>query len=108
MRKPGNPKSKKIIDKKEIHITAEVAAEVVYVLEKVYEVPRTEITDALLKLFAYPNISTPDTAVLNESLKIYSDKSIDFVDAILVSYNRIHNHVIHTFDKKVLRLCKQK
>lgn len=44
------PKSKKIIEQKEVHIPTEVAAEIVYVLEKVYKVPKTKISDALLEL----------------------------------------------------------
>lgn len=86
------PKSRQIIEKKELHIPAEVVAEIVYVLESVYQVPR-------------PNITTTDTHALLEAFNIYKMNNIDFVDALLVSYNRVHNHVIHSFDKKVKKLC---
>jgi len=101
------PKAKQIIEQKKIYIPAEVAAEVVYVLEKVYEVPRDEISNALTELFSYPNITTPDTPVLNESLVIYKKNKIDFVDAILVSYNHINGHIIHSFDKQIQKLCRE-
>ncbi|SMO44195.1 PIN domain-containing protein [Gracilimonas mengyeensis] len=101
-------KSQQIIEKNEVHIPAEVVAEIVYVLEKVYKVPKIKISEALLELFTYTNISTPDTPVLIESLKIYKTENIDFVDAILVSYNWVNNHVVYTFDKKVRTLCDQR
>ena len=100
-------KSKKIIEQKEIDIPAEVVAEIVYVLEKVYEVPRKKISNALTELFSYPNITTSDTPALSESLVVYKKNKIDFVDAILVSYNHINGHIIHSFDKQIQKLCRK-
>ena len=97
--------AKQIIEHKSIHMPTEVIAEIVYVLENVYSVPEIRITEALTKLLDYPNISTPDKAVCYKSLTIYNSENIDFVDALLVGYNRIHGDVIHSFDKKVQKLC---
>ncbi len=98
--------SKQILERNAIHIPTEVIAEIVYVLEKVYNVPANRISEALTKLLDYPNITTPDNAVCYESLTIYNSENIDFVDALLVCYNRIHGAIIHTFDKKVQKLCR--
>jgi predicted nucleic-acid-binding protein len=97
--------SKHIIERKTIHLATEVLAEIVYVLEKVYNVPRNRIFKALTQLLDYPNITTSDKMVYFESLNIYKTENIDFVDALLVSYNRVHNYTIHSFDKKVQKLC---
>ena len=78
-------KSAKIIENNNVHLPFEVCAEVVYVLEKIYNVPRPDITNSLMILLAYPNISTSDGNVLKEALKIYSTKNIDFVDSILIA-----------------------
>lgn len=43
-------KSKKIVEQNQIYIPTEVVTEIVYVLEKVYEVPRSEISEALIEL----------------------------------------------------------
>lgn len=43
------PKSKQIIEQKQIYIPTEVVAEIVYVLEKVYEVPKSEISRGLCR-----------------------------------------------------------
>lgn len=44
--------------------------------------------------------------VLKEALKIYHAENIDFVDAILVAYNHKMGATIHSFDKKLNKLCK--
>ena len=97
--------SKNIIEQNNLYLPTEVIAEIVYVLEKVYEVPRAEISGTLSALLRYTYIITNDTAVLHEAFTVYHSENIDFVDAILVSYHRVNNHVIHTFDKKLKRLC---
>lgn len=99
-------KSAKILENNNIHLPFEVCAEIVYVLEKVYNVPRKDIQDALTTLAEYPNITTPDGAILKAALKIYDDSNIDFVDSILVAFNQISGAIIHSFDKKVNKLCK--
>ncbi|MFA9390602.1 MAG: PIN domain-containing protein [Prolixibacteraceae bacterium] len=99
-------KSKKIIEQKTIHLPFEVCAEVVYVLDKVYTVPRNKIEDALTLLINYPNISTNNNAVIKQALKIYTQERIDFVDAILVAYYTLEGVTIHSFDKKLNKLCK--
>jgi len=100
------PESKQILEQKQVHVPTEVIAEIVYVLEKVYEVPKTKISNSLSELFSYPNITVTDNPALNESLKIYKNENIDFVDALLVSYNRVNDDVVYSFDKKVNKLCK--
>lgn len=100
-------KAAQILEESLIHIPFEVCAEVVYVLEKVYSVSRSDIRNALTSLVGYSNISTNDTAVLKEAMLIYESQNIDFVDSILISYYRILGITIHSFDRKVNKLCKQ-
>jgi predicted nucleic-acid-binding protein len=99
-------KSAEIIENNNIHLPFEVCAEIVYVLEKIYNIPRKNIQDALTTLADYPNINTPDETILKAAFKIYVDSNIDFVDSILVAYNQISGAIIHSFDKKVNKLCK--
>jgi predicted nucleic-acid-binding protein len=100
-------KAARIIENKEIHIPFEVIAEVVYVFEKIYEVPRLEIKDALSILLNYSNITTLNVDILFEALKIYEKQKIDFVDSLLVSYNHIQKDTIYSFDKKLNKLLGQ-
>ena len=93
-----------IIENNTIFVPFKVAAEVVYVLEKVYQVPRIEISESLNILISYPDISFNDKKIIMEALKIYKDKKIDFVDALLISYNHTKRYKVHTFDKQLKKL----
>ncbi|MEX2460318.1 MAG: PIN domain-containing protein [Paenibacillaceae bacterium] len=94
------------IDNQSIFIPNEVIAEVVYVLEKVYKVERTQISDTLQNLLNYSNIRTNDKNILVEALHVFSKLKIDFVDALLFSYAKIGGHTVFTFDKKLVQLLE--
>jgi predicted nucleic-acid-binding protein len=53
----------------------------------------------------YSNI-TANKAVLKEALKIYQAENVDFVDSILIASNHLQGALIHTFDKKMKKLCR--
>ncbi len=94
-------KASQIIENNKVFIPFEVAAEIVYVLEKVYEVERTEISRSIKELLASDNIHTYDSDVLNKALDIFSSKKIDFVDTLLCSYSLVRGDEVKTFDKKI-------
>jgi predicted nucleic-acid-binding protein len=97
-------KAKEIIEDNNIFIPTEVIAEIVYVLEKVYSVNRKEINKILSELLSFYNITTNNMDVIKNALKIYSNKKLDFVDTLLISYNNIDKHEIFSFDKKLNKL----
>lgn len=90
-----------IIESNEIYIPFEVAAEIVYVLEKVYKIERTEISCAIKKLLKSDTIHTYDSEVLEKALDIFSSVKIDFVDTLLCGYSLIRDDEVITFDKKI-------
>ncbi len=93
-----------LLENKELFIPTEVIAEIVYVLEKVYQVEREEIQNSLLELFSYNNIQVNDLEVITEALKFYVKKKLDFVDAILYAYYKVRKYNVYTFDKKLSKL----
>ncbi len=97
-------KAEAIIEHRDIEIPFEVIAEIVYVLEGVYSVNRSEIFDGIINLIDYPNISTKDPDVLNEAFRIFSSSNLDFVDSILIGYNKVRGISVHSFDKKLNKL----
>ncbi len=80
----------------------EVIAEVVYVLQGVYKMPRKEIKECILGVLSEVDIS--HYAVLMEALHIYEKHNLDFVDCILAAYRCVENKEIFTFDKKLNKL----
>ena len=104
-----NPKqffiAKEIIENREVIIQDFILAEVVYVLEKVYVVPRKEIKLALEQFLAYPNIGLSNKNACLASMETYVENKIDFADALLIAYHKTNAFSkLHTFDKKILKL----
>lgn len=104
-----NPKQflivKEVIENQDIALTDFIFAEVVYVLEKVYSVPRKDIKGALEGLVEYKNLFMENKSVILRSLQIYSESKIDLADALLIAYHQdSSNTVLHTFDKRILKI----
>ena len=95
--------AKDIIENKPIYLPNEILAEIVYVLEKVYLADRKEISDTLINLLKYKNISTYDSETANNALSTFSGTKLDFVDTLLFAYANIRNSEIITFDKELLK-----
>ena len=93
-----------LLAKNEITLRYEIAAEVVYVLEKVYSLPRDKIRDGIKAFVEEPNIKTETKDVLLFALDTYADKKLDFVDCLLYGFNAKYGYDVFTFDKKLNRL----
>lgn len=91
----------RILERGTVHAPFEVLAEVVYVMQGVYGVPRSEVSSTLGLFIKLPNITTNNSAVFVEALGLYAEKGFDFVDALLCAYHRVDGHEIETFDKKL-------
>ena len=84
----------------EVFISHEVLAEVIYVLGGIYDISKKEISLKLITLLSQKNVNSLDGVAI-EALRIFVDKNIDFVDALLCAYSA--NDEIRTFDKKLLK-----
>lgn len=80
----------------------EVLAEVVYVLNGVYQVERTEIGRTLIDFLDEISIDNQDA--LCEALSLFSETSLDFVDCILIARHRILGDEVISFDKKLNKM----
>jgi len=82
-------------------LTEMVFAEVVWVLQKVYAVPRAEIALRFSRLIQGLGIKTITGKVLFiEALKIYAGASIDIQDIFLGVLAQYHNCTVVTFNKR--------
>jgi len=90
-------KAKEIILSGKCILLSEVLAEVVYVLSNVYEVSRSDVSASVKKLL--PRIYIENYPVIEKALDNYEFTKLDFVDCILLAYNRIEGSQIFTFDK---------
>lgn len=82
-------------------VTSEVLAEVVFVLNGLYNMPRDEICGILTGLVNRVRCNKPD--VLKTGLSIFGKSKLDFVDCILAAHHQVQGDAIATFDKDLLK-----
>ncbi len=93
-----------LIDR-EVFISNEILAEVVYVLNGVYKLPQDKISSVLIELMSFSNVVNPDKHIVLKALEIYGEGKLDFVDCILCAYSKVDE--VLTFDKKLQKCLTQ-
>jgi len=91
--------AKKVVSGQKITLRYEVIAEIVYVLQKIYGLPREEISTVLTQFISLENVETEHTEVLTEAFRVFAKKNLDFVDCLLYAFNSIKNYSVFSFDK---------
>ena len=92
-----------IIINNECLVTNEIAAEVVYVLSKIYNIDRAKTASELTKVLNLRSIKPTEDKVLRYAVKVYGEKSLDFADCLLMGYYLVYGYEICTFDKKLAK-----
>ncbi|HEY5275212.1 MAG TPA: type II toxin-antitoxin system VapC family toxin [Coriobacteriia bacterium] len=83
-----------------------ILAEVAYVLESFYEVPRAQVATTLRAVLAFPAIRVLDVDLLQRAVEVYEVHRLDFADAYLVaSAERTGIGVIASFDRAIDRVA---
>ncbi|HOU12442.1 MAG TPA: PIN domain-containing protein [Anaerolineae bacterium] len=95
-----------ILEQHEAFLPPEVVCEVVYVLQKVYSVPRDQIQAKLCILLDERLITVEKTEVLRQALAVYCAKNLDIVDALLWAYHHVEHRQVITFDEKLSKLLE--
>ena len=90
----------------ELFVLPEVFAEIVYVLNSVYDTERKVIADYMNNLLNF--VETNNSAVMTAAFSYYGETKLDFVDCVLAAYNLIGDKEILTFDKKLNNFIKRK
>ena len=80
-----------------------VFAETVFVLSKIYEVPKEKISEALTGLLEYKGIYNHEKEVLLEALSIYTQTNLHIVDCILIAKAQLQTIKIQSFDQELLK-----
>lgn len=81
--------------------TPEVLAEVTYVLEHYYGIERREIATALFQIAHKLDFEQPDVSF--EAIKEYDATNLDFVDCMIVAYDKLNISKVFSFDKALNR-----
>jgi predicted nucleic-acid-binding protein len=80
-----------------------VFTECVYILEKVYKVPKSLIAENLTGLLQYKGLNMDNKAELIRSLEYYHDTNLHIVDCLLAANAQAHDIELFSFDAELLK-----
>ena len=101
-------KVKELIETQKVYAGLEVIAEVVYVLAGVYKLSRSEIAAGLHIFFSHENLQVESKEVITQSLELYAERKLDFVDTVLYAKSTVYGYNVFTFDKKLNKLLQSR
>jgi predicted nucleic acid-binding protein len=82
-----------------------VVAEVVYVLESVYQVGRARVAELVRAILGFSAVAVPDEALLLRTLEIYEEYRIHFAEAYLAACAELSGvGVVASFDRDIDRV----
>ncbi|NRA73740.1 MAG: PIN domain-containing protein [Rickettsiales bacterium] len=90
--------------KAKAYLEQTVFTEVIFVLSKVYNVPKEEISRTLSNLLMLKGILNEERDILLESLQIYKNTNLHIVDCIIAAKCRTHNIKPITFDEELKKV----
>jgi predicted nucleic-acid-binding protein len=85
----------------EVYLPDLILAEIVYVLTKVYELPRFDVATALQSIIAIDALSMDNKWLTLTTLELFSTENLDFADCFLLGYSQLTDYDVMTFDKKL-------
>lgn len=89
-------------------ILESVIAECIYVLTKIYKVPREKAAGSLIDILHYKGIANDDQKELIQALILFSERNIDIVDCILIVKVLDSGDCLFSFDEEICKFVKRK
>ena len=94
--------TKEILINGEVLILPEVIAEVIYVMNKTYKIPRETVAKSVSR-FLKNAIYTDD--ILINAVENFGIMNLSFIDCILLEYSK--HYEVFTFDEKLIKTIKK-
>ena len=88
-------------------ILESVVAECVYVLTKIYKVPKDKTSNSLINILHYKGIANVDQKELIHALTIFLEKGMDIVDCILCAKAASGDDNLFSFDEELNKIARQ-
>jgi len=96
-------RAKDLIENHDIYIRTEVFVELIFVLTKVYKIPKEETVKVLKNLLSYENIKCESKELLFLALDFYKTQNLHIVDCILCALKKLYNKEVYSFDRGLLK-----
>jgi predicted nucleic-acid-binding protein len=88
-------------------ILESVIAECIYVLTKIYKVPKEKAAGSLIDILRYKGIANNDKRELIHALTLFSEQGIDIVDCILYAKAASSDAHLFSFDEELNLMIKR-
>ena len=88
-------------------ILESVIAECIYVLVKIYQVPKDKAAGRLIDILRYKGIVNKDRQELIHALTMFTKHSLDIVDCLLYARAMAGGDQLFTFDVDLIKLTKK-
>jgi len=88
-------------------ILESVIAECIYVLTKIYQVPKDKASQSLIDILHYKGIANDDREELIKALNLFSKQGIDIVDCILCAKSVDSGDVLFSFDDELNKVVRR-
>jgi predicted nucleic acid-binding protein len=88
-------------------ILESVLAECIYVLMKIYQVPRDQAAGRLIDILRYKGIVNKDKQDLIQALTLFAETRLDIVDSVLCAKAASSGAELFTFDEELARSAKR-
>jgi len=88
-------------------ILESVITECIYVLTKIYKVPRDRAAGSLIDILHYKGIVNADQQELIRALSLFSEQGLDIVDCILCAKTVAGGGHLFTFDADLNKLARR-
>ncbi|MBF0505758.1 MAG: PIN domain-containing protein [Nitrospirae bacterium] len=85
-------------------ILESVVAECIYVLTKIYKVPRNKAAGGLIDILHYKGVANDDRTDLIGALAIFAEQDIDIVDCILSVKSDSFDAHLFSFDQELNKI----
>ena len=85
-------------------IYPEVIPEAVYVLSKIYGIPRKTVSDTLIAIL--DDISVERKEQIKETLKLFMETKLDYIDCLHLAGYSLSGEDFFSFDKKLMNKKK--
>ncbi len=86
-------------------ILESVIVECIYVLTKIYKVPKEKVASSLIDILHYRGIVNNDQRELIEALTFFTNQNIDIVDCILLMKAKSSHAALFSFDRDLNRIA---
>ena len=90
-----------------VEILSEVLMEVLFVMIKVYKIPKGIVIEKLKSLLLLDGVVNDDKAICIDALNLMQNKNIDYVDALICTKNVLQGYGKISFDKDVMKKCER-